>query len=75
MRLGRVSDPTGQQKEMVARMVLARSGMQVGGRMGGVMVMKGVVWVSSAVWIGERQLEGRVGKVVLMKAAWGRSMI
>ena len=29
--------------------------------------MKGVVWVSSMVWVGERGLGGRTGEVVLMK--------
>ena len=33
----RVLDPTGHQKDTVARMVLAGSGMQVGRRMGGMM--------------------------------------
>ena len=75
MRLGRVSDPTGQHKETVAGMVLSGPGMQVGGRTGGVMMTKGVVRVSSVVWVGKRQLSGRTGEVVLMKAARGRSTI
>ena len=41
--------------------------MQVRGRTGGVLGMKGVVWVSSAVWVGERGLGGRTSEVVLMK--------
>ena len=45
----------------------------VGGIMGGMMMMKGVVRVSSMVWVGERQLGGRTGEVVLMKAARWRS--
>ena len=75
MRLGRVSDPTGQHKETTAGMVLAGSGMQVDGRTGGMMVTKGVVQVSSVVWVGKRQLGGRTGEVVLMKAARGRSTV
>ena len=35
--MGRVSNPTGQQKETVVGMVLAGLGMQVGRRIGGVM--------------------------------------
>ena len=37
VRVGRVSDPTGQQKKTTAGMVLAGSRMQVDERMGGVM--------------------------------------
>ena len=35
MRVGRVPEPTGQQKETAARMVLVGSGRQVDGRTGG----------------------------------------
>ena len=56
-------------------MVLAGSRIQVGGRTGGVMVMKGASWVSLVVWVGERQLGERMGEVVLMKVAWGRSTV
>ena len=50
-------------------MVLAGSGTQVSGRMGGVMVMQGAVGVSSTIWVRERQLDERTGKVVLMMAS------
>ena len=39
VRVGRVSDLTGQQKEMTVGIVLEGSGMQVGRRTGGVMGM------------------------------------
>ena len=35
----------------------------------GVLVMKGAIWVSSTVWVGERQRNGRMGEVVLVKGA------
>ena len=34
----------------------------------GVLVMKGAVRVSSSVWVGEKQLGGRTGDVVMRKA-------
>ena len=37
-----MSDPIGQQKEMATRMVVVGLGMQVSGRMGGVMGMSSV---------------------------------
>ena len=39
---------------MVVRIVLVGLRMEVSGRTGGVMVMKGVVRVSLVVWVGER---------------------
>ena len=43
--------------------------MQVGGRTGRVLVMKGVIRVSSAVWVGEKQFGGRTSWVLVMKGA------
>ena len=41
---------------------------QLGGRTCGMLVMKGVVWLSLVVWVREKQLGGRTGEVVLRKA-------
>ena len=53
--------------EKVAEMVKAWLGMQVSGRTGGVLVMKGAGRVRSMVCVGEMQLSGRTGGVLVMK--------
>ena len=50
--------------------------MQVNGRMGRVLVIRGAAQVSSVVWVGKRQLDLRTGEVVLMKGeVWVSSTI
>ena len=62
--------------EKVAGWCRAGSRMQVDGRRGGVLVMKGAVRVSSMVWIGERQLGERTGEVVQMtRVVWVSSAV
>ena len=52
------------------------SGMEVGGRTGGVVVMNATVWVRSAIWVGEMQLGGMTGRVMVMNVAvWVRSVV
>ena len=61
MRVGRVPNPTGQQKETTVGMVLAGLGMQVDGRTGGVM---GIIQYFEGgrryEWVRCRSVRGRV---------------
>ena len=69
MRVGRGSDPIGQQMEKSAGMVVVGLGMQVDGRTGGVMVMNAIVRVRLVVWVGEMQFGRRIGGVMVMNIA------
>ena len=55
--------------EMSAGMVVVGSGMYVGGRTGGVMVMNLAIRVRSLVWVGEIQFSRRTGGVMVMNAS------
>ena len=68
MRVVRVPDLTVQHMEKFVGMVLAGSGMQVGRRTGGVMVLNALGSMRSTVWAGEMQFGGRLGKVMVMNA-------
>ena len=56
-----MSNPTCRQMEKAAGMVLAGSGMQVGGRTVEVMVMNVAIRMRSSIWVGEMQFGERIG--------------